>query len=916
MPLTRIVVLIAVAGLASTNSALAQTAVNYIGPSGGLWSNASSWMPAVVPNNAGGTTYGVTVSSGRTVNLDINATVASFNLSGTIDGSGNLTANAASVWTSGTLGGAGTTTIASGGTLRLDGFSTKSFGGSRAMSNQGTVIWSQNSDIRGSGSAGTTIDNSGLFDAQNDASFASSASGATHVFNNSGTFRKSGGTTSTDFFRWAFNNTGTVEVQTGTLVLPLGESNGHFNIAAPATLRFAGDHNLADAEIAGAGSLEFSSGTTNIVAATLTGLTGPMRLTGGTLNIAGAMTAANSFTWTGGTLGGAGTTTIPSGGTLRLDGFNTKTFAGSRALTNQGTVTWTGGGDIWGSSSAETTINNSGLFDAQSDDLFNSSSSSPSVHVFNNSGTFRKSGGTGSTSFSRWAFNNFGTVDMQSGTLIMPAGESSGNFTIAGPATLRFAGDHNLADAEISGAGSLEFASGTTSIGAATLTGLTGPLRLTGGTLNIAGDMVAPNSFTWTGGTLGGAGTTTIPSGRTLRLDGFGTKSFGGSRALANQGTVVWNGGGDIYGSSTAVTTINNGGLFDVQDDQFFSSNGPSSTVHMFNNSGTFRKSGGISSTTFSRWTFNNSGTVDVQSGALILPGGAHSGSFAVGQGSRITFSGTQMGSPASEINNSGVVEITGTSSFGPLQGNGRTSLTSSARLTVGGVRQSELSIGSNATTTIRPDSATSVLGNLVIAGTPTSPSGKLDINNSALVIDYPAPGANPIANVRQQITAGRGGPGLGKIWDGRGITSVAAAAADLETRSVGYADNATLPLGAYTSFRGTTVDNTSLLIAFTRTGDANLDGVVDDNDVTIVGAYYAPGKLQPDWTLGDFDYSGFVDDDDVTLLGVFYEPTATPIGVTSIAPLGQVAAVPEPASLFLSLLGVVAIGLFILRRR
>ena len=50
---------------------------------------------------------------------------------------------------------------------------------------------------------------------------------------------------------------------------------------------------------------------------------------------------------------------------------------------------------------------------------------------------------------------------------------------------------------------------------------------------------------------------------------------------------------------------------------------------------------------------------------------------------------------------------------------------------------------------------------------------------------------------------------------------------------------------------------------------------LVNDDDVTIVGAAYAPGLPQPQWAMGDFNYNGFVDDDDVTLLGAFYERTA-----------------------------------------
>ena len=142
------------------------------------------------------------------------------------------------------------------------------------------------------------------------------------------------------------------------------------------------------------------------------------------------------------------------------------------------------------------------------------------------------------------------------------------------------------------------------------------------------------------------------------------------------------------------------------------------------------------------------------------------------------------------------------------------------------------------------------------------------------------------------------------------GITSSAVAAAnaaDAEARSIGYAENSALPLGALATFHGQAVDDTSVLIAFTRTGDANLDGLVNDDDVTIVSATYAPGVPQPSWALGDFDYNGFVDDDDVTLLGVFYDPSAAPL-VSGGAVSGEgVAAVPEPATGLLMVLATLS---------
>jgi hypothetical protein len=129
---------------------------------------------------------------------------------------------------------------------------------------------------------------------------------------------------------------------------------------------------------------------------------------------------------------------------------------------------------------------------------------------------------------------------------------------------------------------------------------------------------------------------------------------------------------------------------------------------------------------------------------------------------------------------------------------------------------------------------------------------------------------------------------------------SSAAAGAEAESLSVGYAENSALPLGPYSTFRGQPVDATSVLMALTRTGDANLDGVVNDDDVTIVGASYAPGVSQPFWAVGDFDYNGFVDDDDVTLLGAFYDPTSPPKATPNETSINGARAVPEPASVIL----------------
>jgi hypothetical protein len=194
------------------------------------------------------------------------------------------------------------------------------------------------------------------------------------------------------------------------------------------------------------------------------------------------------------------------------------------------------------------------------------------------------------------------------------------------------------------------------------------------------------------------------------------------------------------------------------------------------------------------------------------------------------------------------------------------------ARLSTQRFSRGDVTLQNGSQATLLSGGATSVLTGLSLAAGAT-----FDVGTGAVVIDYT--GASPLAAVRQQIISSRGGAGVGQgAWNGTGITSSAAALANQtapESQAIGFADNASLPLGPYSTFRGVPVDDTSILIAYTRTGDANLDGLVNDDDATILGATYAPAATDATWALGDFDYNGRVDDDDATLLGAFYQPSS-----------------------------------------
>jgi hypothetical protein len=165
---------------------------------------------------------------------------------------------------------------------------------------------------------------------------------------------------------------------------------------------------------------------------------------------------------------------------------------------------------------------------------------------------------------------------------------------------------------------------------------------------------------------------------------------------------------------------------------------------------------------------------------------------------------------------------------------------------------------------------------------------GRVDVGVDRLVVDYS--GNSPLAAVMGLIKSGfnAGGP----RWQGGGIVS-GAAATDV-TMGIGYAEASDvlhLSGNQTGAFGGATVDASSVLVRFTRLGDANLDGRVGVADFQRLELGY--GMAGQGWGRGDFNYDGIVDDADFRLLYANFDQEMPPAALESVEAWG--ATVPEP---------------------
>jgi autotransporter-associated beta strand protein len=200
-----------------------------------------------------------------------------------------------------------------------------------------------------------------------------------------------------------------------------------------------------------------------------------------------------------------------------------------------------------------------------------------------------------------------------------------------------------------------------------------------------------------------------------------------------------------------------------------------------------------------------------------------------------------------------------------------------------------------------------------------------IDLTNNNLIIE-----ATDFADSQTKYTAAEAlvKSGFGNFdWLGTGIvSSTAAAAAQIDgSRALGIINNNDWGHG---DIEGDAVGPNDIIISYTWVGDANVDGLVDNDDFGQFLAGFSGSPAQ--WVFGDFDYNGVIDNDDfgwfLTGLTAFQSSGNTQLDAGFQAQLAAFAseqgiplvlepqAVPEPTTL--GVIGVVGAGMLARRRR
>jgi autotransporter-associated beta strand protein len=409
-----------------------------------------------------------------------------------------------------------------------------------------------------------------------------------------------------------------------------------------------------------------------------------------TLTGSGNLTAGGLFEWEAGAINGTGSLTAngvvhlyaPVSGNLSLTG---------ESLVNSSLATWGSSTTLTLSDGAMISNTPTGTFQCEADGTMQNG---PGATLFANDGLFEKIESFGTTAIEA-PFNNSGTVRVLTGALDLGGGGiHSGDFEVAPGATLSFAaGTHTtLASSRIFGAGDFCILGGIANLNGTVTT--QGAHNFTGGVVNLGDSYDAgSNAVTIGACTVNFDGTNPVAAA-SLTVGGYGT--IGGSNTVNVSGLLAWNNSFAITGSNSLVAngglTIASGGsllgrsLVNMASALWSNStvaslalgfgaiisNAPGATFDCVGNntiqfttgSGTVANAGlfrtiGPPATTTIEVPFDNTGTVEVQSGTLNLTGGGiNAGAINVFANAVLSLGGGFFLAPGGSISGSGQLQV------------------------------------------------------------------------------------------------------------------------------------------------------------------------------------------------------------------------------------------------------------------
>ncbi len=249
------------------------------------------------------------------------------------------------------------------------------------------------------------------------------------------------------------------------------------------------------------GTLRVTAGTLETTSTADDSEVAALELAGGTLLGAGDVLIGATMEWTGGSMSGAGTTSVLPGATLDKGGFTSLAEGRTLAI--------------------------GGLMEVTADQpIIDGGGADPLVGVLAG-GIVRKTAGAGVSRIDT-PVRNDGTIESAAGTLNLdgggaPAAPSTGTYGGgAGTGTVQFAGGTHLLGAGSELAGRTLLSSGVVAPdGAATTTVSGAGNRITGGSVAGTGTLAVAGGLAWDGGAMTAAGTTRVLAGATLAHGGF-----------------------------------------------------------------------------------------------------------------------------------------------------------------------------------------------------------------------------------------------------------------------------------------------------------------------------------------------------------------------------------------------------------